>query len=676
MLQSITRMLRVPALAVACTLLAAARATAQTVDYGASEQLFGEPVTSSVTGSPERASDVPATMEIITADDIRRSGANDIPGVLRHVPGLDVLRWRNDDADVAVRGYNQAYSPRLLVLIDGRQVYADYYGYTPWTALPVELGDIRQIEVVKGPGSALFGFNAVGGVINIITYDPLYDRPKSRSVGAGTQSLVEGSVLESIKLGSFGGARISAGGRSNEDFSTPDLPLNLGVRRGDDRGEINVRIDTHLGRNVVSELEASTSASDEPELSSGYSTYYAHYVTRSAKVQLSADTKLGLVEATGYSNWISLDARNQQADVSSVVDVKNQVAVAQLQDLLKIGTKSAVRFSLEYRHNAMPTVAGGAEVSYNVASAAGMWDWTISPTLALTNAIRLDHLTLARSGPVLAGYPLTNADWNGRSLTEPSYNTGLVWRPNASNTYRLTVARGIQVPSLFELGGLLLRLPYGFVSGVPTLNPGIVTNYEVGWDRKLLGDARLRVSTYHESASDFVGLLAGNAPSAGLVATPANIGGSDATGFELALDGTFRKNWRWGANYTHEIIKDRFAPGFTLASTGVDFTHTTPVHVAGANLGWTHDRFETDGYLRYESAFYGIGEPAPNRIGFNGESLVAVPSYVAVDARVGYTLNDRMTLSLSGQNLTHSQQIQTSGPAVERRVIGSVRMKF
>ena len=140
---------------------------AQSLNYGATEQLFGEPVTTSATGSPQRASDVPVSMEIITADEIRRSGAYDIPGVLRHVLGVSFQQWTNNQADIGLRGYDQPFSQRVLVLIDGRQVYADYYGLTPWSALPIELGAIRQIEIVKGPASALFGFNAVGGVINI-----------------------------------------------------------------------------------------------------------------------------------------------------------------------------------------------------------------------------------------------------------------------------------------------------------------------------------------------------------------------------------------------------------------------------------------------------------------------------------------------------------------------------
>jgi outer membrane receptor for ferrienterochelin and colicins len=101
-------------LAIILTALLPSPLHGQSMDYGALEQLFREPVTTSVAGSPQRVSDVPATMEIITAEDIRRSGAKDIPGVLRHVGGVDTLEWGNDNIDVSVRGYDQALSARLL----------------------------------------------------------------------------------------------------------------------------------------------------------------------------------------------------------------------------------------------------------------------------------------------------------------------------------------------------------------------------------------------------------------------------------------------------------------------------------------------------------------------------------------------------------------------------------
>src|ERR1700722_17816778 len=217
-------------------------ARGQSVDYSALELLFAEPVTTSATGSPQRASDVPANMEIITADDIRRSGARDVPGILRHIADVDMLQWGTDDSDVSVRGYDQAYSQRLLVLINGRQVYADYYSFPPWSTLPVELGDIRQIEVVKGPSSALFGLNAVGGGINIITYNPLYDDENSAAAAAGTQSLTQESAIATFKLDDRAAARISAGNRSDSDFSTA-VPASMRTRPRMDNNRTAVDFD-------------------------------------------------------------------------------------------------------------------------------------------------------------------------------------------------------------------------------------------------------------------------------------------------------------------------------------------------------------------------------------------------------------------------------------------------
>ena len=149
--------------AVAALPFVAGAAGAQSIDYGSLESLFGEAVTTSATGSPQRSTEVPVDMTIISADDIKRSGAHDLPTLLGRVPGIDVLNWSTYGADVGVRGYNQPMSPRLLVLVNGRQVYLDHYGYTAWSTIPVQLSEIRQIEVVKGPNAALFGFKSNTG---------------------------------------------------------------------------------------------------------------------------------------------------------------------------------------------------------------------------------------------------------------------------------------------------------------------------------------------------------------------------------------------------------------------------------------------------------------------------------------------------------------------------------
>ena len=160
------------------------------------------------------------------------------------------------------------------MLVNGRQVYADIYGYTPWSTLPIELSDIRQIEVVSGPSGALFGFNAVGGVINIVTYDPLYDDVNTASVTAGTQNLIQGTAIATFRFGDKGGMRISIGGRKNDDFTTPLDPIEMGVRQGNDRRAGDVAGHFRLAPQVESEFELSHSEAAEPSMTPYYTQLY------------------------------------------------------------------------------------------------------------------------------------------------------------------------------------------------------------------------------------------------------------------------------------------------------------------------------------------------------------------------------------------------------------------
>src|SRR5437867_11938709 len=114
-------------------------------------------------------SEAPSNVYVITDEDIRQSGAIDLPTVLRRVPGMEVIQMTGADFDVSVRGDNQSRANKLLVLVDGRSIYLDIQGEVLWKTIPVTLPEIKKIEVLKGPASALYGFNAFDGVINIVT---------------------------------------------------------------------------------------------------------------------------------------------------------------------------------------------------------------------------------------------------------------------------------------------------------------------------------------------------------------------------------------------------------------------------------------------------------------------------------------------------------------------------
>jgi iron complex outermembrane recepter protein len=142
---------------------------------------------SSASKRPERLSEVPAAVYVITQEDIRRSGATSIPELLRMVPGVQVARISATEWAVNIRGLNELFSNKLLVLIDGRSIYTHVFSGVFWDIRDTVLEDIERIEVIRGPGASIWGSNAVNGVINIITKSARNTRGGELTALAGTE---------------------------------------------------------------------------------------------------------------------------------------------------------------------------------------------------------------------------------------------------------------------------------------------------------------------------------------------------------------------------------------------------------------------------------------------------------------------------------------------------------
>ncbi len=144
-----------------------ARAAADLFDRTIEE--LGELRVTSVSRRSEPMKETASAIYVITAEDIRRSGYNSIPEILRLAPGVEVAREGAHSWTISIRGFNSDLSNKLLVLIDGRSVYSPLYAGVFWDAQDTLLQDIERIEVISGPGGTMWGANAVNGVINIIT---------------------------------------------------------------------------------------------------------------------------------------------------------------------------------------------------------------------------------------------------------------------------------------------------------------------------------------------------------------------------------------------------------------------------------------------------------------------------------------------------------------------------
>src|SRR5665213_3070224 len=189
--------------AVSCLALLAPSALAQATDTIpppsvlkrlSVDQLMDIEVTS-VSRKAEKLSETASAIQVITRDEIRRSGATSIPEALRLAPNLQVAQVGSHQWAITARGFNSTTANKLLVLIDGRSVYTPLFSGVFWDIQDVLLEDIDRIEVISGPGGAVWGANAVNGVINIIT------RKASDTQGA----YVEGGGGNTLQ--EFGGVR-------------------------------------------------------------------------------------------------------------------------------------------------------------------------------------------------------------------------------------------------------------------------------------------------------------------------------------------------------------------------------------------------------------------------------------------------------------------------------------
>jgi iron complex outermembrane receptor protein len=191
------------------------------------EDLMNIEVTS-VSRKEQKMSQAAAAIFVITQEDIQRSSATNIPDLLRMVPGMDVSQINANTWAVSARGFNDQFSDKLLVLIDGRAVYTPLLGGVNWDTQDVPLEDIDRIEVIRGPGATLWGANAVNGVINVVTKRAADTQGALVTAGGGTegqaQSTVEygGAIKEKTNYRVFAhylnyGSLAAVGGGSGED---------------------------------------------------------------------------------------------------------------------------------------------------------------------------------------------------------------------------------------------------------------------------------------------------------------------------------------------------------------------------------------------------------------------------------------------------------------------------
>ncbi len=640
---------------------------AQNVDYTGLESLYGEPVTTSATGKPQPVSKAPVSMDIVTDREIRASGAQDIPELLRRYAGVDVSRNFRDHADVNIRGYNQAYANRLLVLINGRQVYMDLFGMTLWNSFPVRMEEIKQIEIVRGPNTSLFGFNAASGVINIITYNPLYDNVGDVKLGYGSRGYNSLGGMKTFNVTQDASIRFSGERTGYDEFphnhriNSARVP-NAAAEDAFQKESLNLDSQIRLRENIYARLEAGYNQQIGDNLTVFNTARDVSTLSRHAKIDLTYDAgKSGVYDLMAYHNSTRITVGMGRFNTFPEFSVANRLTVLQASGLLSPHPDHSIRLSAEYRNNFGQGNALGRNDSDNFTidtfSGAAMWDWRISDRWSMANSGRVDFWTSDRDFTL----DTSNTKINLPSLelepegTEFSFNSGLVYEVDPKSSVRLSLGRGLHVPSIVELAFDENTSPFSELYGNPELDAEVNYTADLGYTRRFTEQSfSAGGNLIYQKIEDLIAPTVREfGPPGNLKAdyTFENVGDSEAVFLELFAKGAcLDESLNWNINYTYSLLAD--------SETGIpdhrfNFEDAQPDHKINLALDYKKGPFELGTDVHFVSGFKYSTVTADF---FDAYGQKDVSSYVVLNARAAYNFTEKTTLSLNGYNLAEEHE--------------------
>lgn len=514
-----------------------------------------------VSRKAQRLTDTAAAAHVLTSDDIRRSGATSLPEVLRLVPGLDVARIGSSRWAVSARGFNSRFANKLLVLIDGRSVYSPLFSGVFWEAEDVLLEDIERIEVIRGSGAALWGANAVNGILNIVTRTARRTQGNLATVLAGDEDRLQvglrhGRLLDSdtaLRLWARGGERREVldlqDQRSGGNWSYARAGFRLDRESSaSDRLMVNGTLhDSHSGETLIT-----------PQLTPPYAALQYNDQLNQG-FNLLARREWTLASGAPASLQASLD--HGKVDMVNVLSEVRTTLDLDFQSRLAVPGPHELLWGLGFRHSRDRLRTPGDTISLrpaqrqvNLLSAFVHDEFTLVPdTWKLIGGIKAEH----------HGY--TGLQW------QP--NLRALWTPTSGQTAWAAVSRAVRTPSRAERDAAvnLQVVP----PGTPD-NPGplpvlahVLPNrdlqsekllaFELGYRAALGANVSLDVAAFHSRYDDLragrsIGptlVLAGPVPHVRFDSTTSNSLAARSRGIEAVLDWRATPTWRLQGSYSH-----------------------------------------------------------------------------------------------------------------------------
>ncbi|MBF0495257.1 MAG: TonB-dependent receptor [Deltaproteobacteria bacterium] len=629
----------------------------------------------SVAKKPETLSQSAAAVYVITQDDIRRSGATCIPEALRLAPGVEVARIDTNQWAITIRGFNQFFSSKLLVMMDGRTIYTHLFSGVYWDQQDTIMEDIERIEVVRGPGAALWGANAVNGVINIITKKSKDTQGGLATVSGGTQERFSsgarygGKIDETFTYRVYGKYFDRDRIADNENHAPA---INQGSKAVDDwrsgRGGFRMDWAPTQGNSLSLQGEAFQNGVAEEALRFSLdpaSSYLKRQDSTTTGGHLMGRFKHEFSDASELSAQLYYDRATWD---TLGVKVWTDTIDLELQHRFHLGSRQEIVWGLGCRVN-----RDGFD---------NFLEDQFEPNerdLYLYSAFVQDEIRLIENLLRLTvGSRVEHNDFTGFEV-EP--NVRLLWEPVKTHIFWGAVSRAVRTPSRLERdarfnfqllppGSLYPQSPVGLMSemGTSKADSETMIAYELGYRLQPSNKWRFDIATFYNDYAKLREFEAGTpfmetSPSPHLI-VPLYANDhmkGEVYGVEVAADWQVTNRWGLSTTYSFLHIDLHMTDNSQSIYEAASVEGRSPHHQASlrSNLRITDD-VQLNMWLRFVDSL-----PYQN-----------VDNYTSLDARLSWKPIKSLELSLVGQNLLQGSHAEYSQFEINRGVYGKVVWNF
>ena len=588
------------------------------------EALMNQDVTV-VARRPEKLSETPSAVQVITGEDIHRSGALSLPEALRLAPNLEVAQVNSHDWAISARGFNNTLANKLQVMIDGRSVYTPLDAGVFWDAQNVLLDDIERIEVVSGPGGTLWGANAVNGVINIVT----------KSARDTQGMLIEGgggSFLQDFGAVRYGGSngtnlfyRVYA---QRFDQNSTEFPNGNDAMDSWDMSQGGFRMDWYPSDTNIFTLQGDAYSGSEQV--TGGNTF------------LDGQNMLGrwshtLSDTCDYSVQAYFDRTWREIPNSFAEDLKTYDVDFQFR--FGLGQRQSVTWGLGYRLM-QDEVQNSPAISF----------FPPDKNMQLFSGFVQDEITLLPDTLQLTlGTKLEHNDFSGFEV-QPSAR--LAWTPSERQTVWGAVSRAVRSPSRVDSDVALTTGPTTGVLGNRNFESETLLAYEAGYRVRPVDRLSLSLASFYNDYNNLRSLdVVPSAPGNFIIGN-----GFKGQTWGVELSGTYQATDRWrvraGYTYLNKVLWSHDLNVTPSVREGNDPENQVLIQ----SILDLPAHFQFDVVGRYVDT---LENPH-------------VPSYVTFDARIAWRWKDHLEISLVGQNLWDQEHAEFGTGATQHEIPRSV----